>query len=170
MSSSITEHADDTPTGKLMEAIIESVDEFYSAKILRKKFCGECARPPRGVSGSPAYVPYGYRKLHGPGRGQEAPHPGAGPGYLSDGVVQAASSCLAEAGDQGILDISKHPEQARASPTPTGRPLVQDHGIHIILKNETYTGTSGLGRETPRTTFRPGAGGEGFPLAIVSKT
>ena len=26
---SITEHADDTPTGKLMEAIIESVDEFY---------------------------------------------------------------------------------------------------------------------------------------------
>ncbi|MCY4615451.1 MAG: recombinase family protein, partial [Chloroflexi bacterium] len=28
--TSITEHADDTPTGKLMEAIIESVDEFYS--------------------------------------------------------------------------------------------------------------------------------------------
>ena len=26
----ITEYADDTPTGKLMEAIIESVDEFYS--------------------------------------------------------------------------------------------------------------------------------------------
>ena len=26
--TSITEHADDTPTGKLMEAIIESVDEF----------------------------------------------------------------------------------------------------------------------------------------------
>ena len=29
---SITEHADDSPTGKLMEAIIESVDEFYSEK------------------------------------------------------------------------------------------------------------------------------------------
>ena len=28
--ASITEYADDTPTGKLMEAIIESVDEFYS--------------------------------------------------------------------------------------------------------------------------------------------
>ena len=27
---SITEHADDSPTGKLMEAIIESVDESYS--------------------------------------------------------------------------------------------------------------------------------------------
>ena len=31
---SITEHADDTPTGKLMEAIIESVDEFYSENLL----------------------------------------------------------------------------------------------------------------------------------------
>ena len=30
---SITEHADDSPTGKLMEAIIESVDEFYSANL-----------------------------------------------------------------------------------------------------------------------------------------
>ena len=28
---SITEHADDSPTGKLMEVIIESVDEFYSS-------------------------------------------------------------------------------------------------------------------------------------------
>ena len=31
---SITEHADDSPTGKLMEAIIESVDEFYSENLL----------------------------------------------------------------------------------------------------------------------------------------
>ena len=31
---SITEHADDTPTGKLMEAIIESVDEFYSENLV----------------------------------------------------------------------------------------------------------------------------------------
>ena len=30
---SITEHADDIPTGKLMEAIIESVDEFYSENL-----------------------------------------------------------------------------------------------------------------------------------------
>ena len=31
---SITKHADDTPTGKLMEAIIESVDEFYSENLI----------------------------------------------------------------------------------------------------------------------------------------
>ena len=33
---SITEHADDTPTGKLMEAIIESVDEFYSENLAQE--------------------------------------------------------------------------------------------------------------------------------------
>ena len=31
---SITEQADDTPTGKLLEAIIESVDEFYSENLV----------------------------------------------------------------------------------------------------------------------------------------
>ena len=34
---SITEHGEDTPTGKLMEAIIESVDEFYSENLSEKK-------------------------------------------------------------------------------------------------------------------------------------
>ena len=53
---SITEHADDSPTGKLMEAIIESVDEFYS-EILPKKSSEGCERPPLGASGSPAGCP-----------------------------------------------------------------------------------------------------------------
>ena len=34
---SITEHADDSPTGKLMEAIIESVDEFYSENLAQRR-------------------------------------------------------------------------------------------------------------------------------------
>ncbi len=34
--TSITEHADDTPTGKLMEAIIESVGEFYSENLVQE--------------------------------------------------------------------------------------------------------------------------------------
>ena len=33
---SITEHADDSPTGKLMEAIIESVDELYSENLAQE--------------------------------------------------------------------------------------------------------------------------------------
>ena len=34
--TSITEHADDTQTGKLMETIIESVDEFYSENLAQE--------------------------------------------------------------------------------------------------------------------------------------
>ena len=52
---SITEHADDTPTGKLMEAIIESVDEFYSEKPRRSR--GGCGSPPLAASGFPATPP-----------------------------------------------------------------------------------------------------------------
>ena len=46
---SITEHADDTPTGKLMEAIIESVDEFYSENLIP-----EVQSTPNLPMGSPA--------------------------------------------------------------------------------------------------------------------
>ena len=38
---SITEQADDTPTGKLLEAIIESVDEFYSENLAQKVTRGD---------------------------------------------------------------------------------------------------------------------------------
>ena len=44
---SITEHADDSPTGKLMEAIIESVDEFYSENLAQEVVRGMRDRPLR---------------------------------------------------------------------------------------------------------------------------
>ena len=53
---SITEHADDTPTGKLMEAIIESVDEFYSENLAQEVLRGMREAASR-ASGSPATPP-----------------------------------------------------------------------------------------------------------------
>ena len=53
---SITEHADDSPTGKLMEAIIESVDEFYSEN-LGQEVVRVCGKPPHEASGSPPTPP-----------------------------------------------------------------------------------------------------------------
>ena len=38
--SSITEHADCSPTGKLLEAIIESVDEFYCEYLFSEALMG----------------------------------------------------------------------------------------------------------------------------------
>ena len=73
---SITEHADDTPTGKLMEAIIESVDEFYSENLAQEVTRGMREAASRGLLG---LQPHALRLPQGPhpGRGEEAPQAGA---------------------------------------------------------------------------------------------
>ena len=59
---SITEHAGDSPTGKLMEAIIESVDEFYSENLTQEVLRGMRETASRGFWVS-TYASYGYRKV-----------------------------------------------------------------------------------------------------------
>ena len=59
---SITEHADDTPTGKLMEAIIESVDEFYSENLAQEVTRGMREAASRGFWIS-SHAPYGYNRV-----------------------------------------------------------------------------------------------------------
>ena len=71
---SITEHADDSPTGKLMEAIIESVDEF-TRKSCRRGQAGDAG------SGVAWFLPWvqGTLRLQpdqGQRRGEGPPHPG----------------------------------------------------------------------------------------------
>ena len=60
---SITEHADDSPTGKLMEAIIESVDEFYSENLAQEVARGMREAASRGFWVA-SRTPYGYHKVH----------------------------------------------------------------------------------------------------------
>ena len=48
---SITEQADDTPTGKLLEAIIESADEFYSENLAQEVTRGMREAASRGLLG-----------------------------------------------------------------------------------------------------------------------
>ena len=69
---SITEQADDTPTGKLLEAIIESVDEFYSENLAQEVVRGMREAASRGFWMT-TYAPYGYKRVHRPGWGREAP-------------------------------------------------------------------------------------------------
>ena len=59
---SITEHADDSPTGKLMEAMIESLDEFYSENLGQEVMRGMREAASRGFwVGS--RTPYGYKRV-----------------------------------------------------------------------------------------------------------
>ena len=59
---SITEHADDSPTGKLMEAIIESVDEFYSENLAQEVVRGMREAASRGFFLA-SIAPFGYKRV-----------------------------------------------------------------------------------------------------------
>ena len=59
---SITEHADDSPTGKLMEAIIESVDEFYSENLAQEVVRGMRESASRGYFLA-SRAPFGYNRI-----------------------------------------------------------------------------------------------------------
>ena len=56
---SINENFDDGPTGKLLEGIIESIDEFYSANLSQDTIRGMRENLIRGYWNG-GYVPYGY--------------------------------------------------------------------------------------------------------------
>ena len=60
---SITEQADDSPTGKLLEGIIESVDEFYSENLAQEVTRGMREAASRGFWVS-SYSPFGYNRVH----------------------------------------------------------------------------------------------------------
>ena len=69
---SITEHADDSPTGKLMEAIIESVDEFYSESLAQDVVRGMREAASRGFFLA-SNAPFGYRRVKVSDGGKERP-------------------------------------------------------------------------------------------------
>ena len=131
---SITEHADDTPTGKLMEAIIESVDEFYSENLAQEVTRGMREAASRGYwMGS--RTPYGYNRVMVPDGGKKRPTLELDPDAAR--VVQRIFD-LAEAGT-GMLKITRALNDEGIA-SPTGKRWSKN-GIHFILRNEVYTGT-----------------------------
>ena len=131
---SITEHADDTPTGKLMEAIIESVDEFYSENLAQEVTRGMREAASRGFWVASA-VPYGYVKVHVQDGAKKRPKLELDPGRSS--VVRRMFR-MAESG-RSVLDITK---------TLNGEGIASSTGkfwsktmVHYVLSNEAYTGT-----------------------------
>ena len=131
---SITEHADDTPTGKLMEAIIESVDEFYSENLAEEVKRGMREAASRGYwMGS--RTPYGYNRVMVPDGAKKRPTLELDPDAAQ--VVKRIFD-LAEAGT-GMLKITRTLNDEGIA-SPTGK-LWSKNGIHFILRNEVYTGT-----------------------------
>ena len=157
---SITEHADDSPTGKLMEAIIESVDEFYSENLAQEVVRGMREAASRGFWVA-SRVPYGYRKLMVQDGAKKRPT--LEPDSATSPVVQRIFG-MAEAG-RGILDITRTLNNEGIA-NPTGR-LWSKNGVHIILRNQAYTGTLVWGADA-KDKADPVRVEKAFP-AVVSK-
>ena len=131
---SITEQADDSATGRLLEGIIESVDEFYSENLAQEVVRGMREAASRGFWVA-SRVPYGYRKLMVQDGAKKRPtlEPDPDTSPVVDRIFGMAES------GRGILDIARTLNDEGIA-NPTGRQWTKN-GIHIILRNEVYTGT-----------------------------
>ena len=158
---SITEQADDTPTGKLLEGIIESVDEFYSENLAQEVTRGMREAASRGFWVA-SRTPYGYNRVMVQDGAKKRPTLEPDPDAAR--VVKRIFD-MAEAGT-GMLKIAQALNDEGIA-SPAGK-LWSKNGIHFILRNEVYTGalvwgTKGKGKDEPVRVEKA------FP-SIVSKT
>ena len=131
---SINEPTEDTPTGKLFEAMIESIDEFYSANLGQEVTRGMRESASRGfyVSAKP---PYGYQKVkvNDGGKRRFKLEP-----LSPEAVVVKRIFCEYLRGTP-MMGITKAlNREGIASPHSKGWSKTQ---VHKILCNEVYTGT-----------------------------
>ena len=131
---SITEHADDTPTGKLMEAIIESVDEFYSENLAQEVTRGMREAASRGFWMN-ASAPYGYQRFYVQDGAKKRPRLELNPPH--DAVVRRIFDLTLQG--KTALDILKS-LNAEGIPSPNGKQW-RKTTVHKVLANEAYTGT-----------------------------
>ncbi len=136
--TSITEHADDTPTGKLMEAIIESVDEFYSENLAQEVTRGMREAASRGFFLA-SKAPYGYKRVKVQDGTKERPTLEIDP--ITAPIVQEIFE-MSQRG-LGLKEIAR--ELNGRGLTIHGRRWYKRR-LHYLLTNEAYTGTSVWGR------------------------
>ena len=157
---SITEQADDTPTGKLLEAIIESVDEFYSENLAQEVARGMREAASRGFWMS-AYAPYGYKRVYVQDGPKKRPKLEINP--PADAVVRRMFDMVIQG--KSILDITKTLNSEGIS-TVNGKKWLKTT-VHSMLENEAYTGAVVWG--TNSKDGSPPVRVEGAHPAIVSK-
>ena len=131
---SITEQADDTPTGKLLEAIIESVDEFYSENLAQEVVRGMREAASRGFWMT-TYAPYGYKRVHVQDGAAKRPKLELNP--PADAVVRRVFDMVLQG--KSILDVTKT-LNAEGIPTTNGKKWLKTT-IHTMLSHEAYAGT-----------------------------
>ena len=158
---SITEHADDSPTGKLMEAIIESVDEFYSENLAQEVVRGMREAASRGFFLSPK-APFGYKRVKVRDGMRERPTLEVDPAAAPH-VREIFESSLR---GNGLKEICRDLNERGV--TKNGKRW-QKNGLYYLLTNEAYTGTAVWGRTVKGKKAPDPVRVEGAWEALVSK-
>ena len=131
---SITEQAEDNATGRLLEGIIESVDEYYSENLAQEVVRGMREAASRGFWVS-TNAPYGYRKVHVQDGAKKRPRLELDPPH--DAVVRRVFEMVLSG--KSVLDVTKTLND-EGIPNSNGRKWIKTT-IHNMLSNEAYTGT-----------------------------
>ena len=158
---SITEQAEDNATGRLLEGIIESVDEYYSENLAQEVVRGMRETASRGFFlGSNA--PFGYRKIKVSDGAKERPtlevDPATAPVVREVFEKSLRGSGLKELckelNDRGITNRGKRWYKGT---------------LHYVLRNEAYTGTAVWGKASKGQEAADPVRVEGAWPALVSR-
>ena len=127
-------YADDSPTGKLMEAIIESVDEFYSENLAQEVVWGMRESASRGYFLA-SRASFGYNRIKVSDGVKDRPT------LEVDPVAAPIVKEIFESSHRGngLKEICK--ELNGRGITNRGRRW-QKNIVHYLLTNEAYTGTA----------------------------
>lgn len=142
---SINELVEDTPSGRLLEGIIEVIDEFYSANLSQDVLRGMRENAGRGFRNG-GRAPYGYIRVKVQDGAKERTKLEPDPGTAS--IVQRIfREALSGKGLKAIARGLNYDGLASQTGKKWGMTSVEK-----ILHNETYTGTLVWGRKREKQT------------------
>jgi site-specific DNA recombinase len=159
---SINEPIEDTPTGRLMEGMIEVIDEFYSSNLAQDVIRGMRENAARGFfNGSRA--PFGYirKKVKDGEKMRNTLEPD--PSHIA--IVQRIFRECAEG--KGLKEITKDLNRD-GIPAPAGGKWGKQR-VHKILNNEAYIGCLVWGKNHGGKSSLPPVRKEGAWPAIIDK-
>ena len=158
---SITEQAEDNATGRLLEGIIESVDEFYSENLAQEVVRGMREAASRGFFLA-SNAPFGYKRVKVNDGGKERPTLEVDPA-TAPVVREVFEKSLR---GSGLKEICK--ELNDRGVTNRGKRWYKGT-LHYVLRNEAYTGTAVWGRTSKGEKAQDPVRVEGAWPALISR-
>ncbi len=158
---SITEQAEDNATGRLLEGIIESVDEYYSENLAQEVVRGMREAASRGFFLA-SNAPFGYKRVKVNDGAKERPTLEIDPA-TAPVVSEIFEKSLR---GNGLKELCK--ELNERGITNRGKRWYKGT-LHYVLRNEAYTGTAVWGKTSKGEKAQDPVRVEGAWPALVSR-